>query len=121
MIFQVFDKAMCCSTGICGPQVDDTLVRFAADLDWLSRHGVPVERYSLSQQPQQFATQDDVRAILQDKGTDALPIIRVDGHIVSQGIYPARDSLAAWAHVNPAAAELLPIVENCSPNSGCCQ
>ncbi len=29
---EVFDPAMCCSTGVCGPQVDPDLARFAADL-----------------------------------------------------------------------------------------
>ena len=32
---RVFDPAMCCSSGVCGPQVDPDLARFAADLDWL--------------------------------------------------------------------------------------
>ena len=32
---QVFDPPMCCSTGVCGPEVDPALVRFAADLEWL--------------------------------------------------------------------------------------
>ena len=32
---QVFDPPMCCSTGVCGPDVDPVLVRFAADLAWL--------------------------------------------------------------------------------------
>ena len=27
---QVFDPPMCCSTGVCGPQVDPELPRFAA-------------------------------------------------------------------------------------------
>jgi len=31
----VYDPAMCCSTGICGAEVDQKLVDFAADLDWL--------------------------------------------------------------------------------------
>ena len=31
----VFDPPMCCSTGICGADVDSDLVRFAADLEWL--------------------------------------------------------------------------------------
>lgn len=31
---QVYDKPMCCATGVCGPQVDPVLPRFAADLDW---------------------------------------------------------------------------------------
>ena len=90
MNVQVFDKPMCCSTGICGPQVDQTLVRFAGDLDWLRRQGVQVERFNLSQQPREFAQQADVRAALQAKGVDALPIIRVDGRIVCQGTYPSR-------------------------------
>ena len=99
MTFQVFDKPMCCATGICGAQVDQTLVHFASDLDWLRRNGVQVERYSLSQQPREFAQQAEVRSALQAKGTDALPIIRVDGQIVCQGMYPSRQLLAAWGHV----------------------
>jgi len=51
MKIQIFDPPMCCSTGVCGPAVDPELVRFAADLDWLKRQGVEVERYNLSQQP----------------------------------------------------------------------
>jgi hypothetical protein len=31
--FQVFDPAMCCSTGVCGPEVDPALVRFAVDVE----------------------------------------------------------------------------------------
>ncbi len=44
---QVYDKPMCCSTGICGPQVDPVLPRFAADLDWLNTQGHEVERFNL--------------------------------------------------------------------------
>jgi hypothetical protein len=29
---RVFDPAMCRSAGVCGPEVDPALVRFAADL-----------------------------------------------------------------------------------------
>lgn len=120
MTIQVFDKPMCCSTGICGPQVDETLVRFAADLDWLRRQGVQVERYNLSQQPREFAQQDEVRAALQAKGTDALPMILVDGRVVCQGTYPSRELLASWGHV--AVQEMLPVVATgcCQPGSGCC-
>ena len=119
MTIQVFDRPMCCSTGLCGPQVDQTLVRFAADLDWLRRQNVQVERFNLSQQPGEFAQHDDVRSVLESKGTDALPIIRVDGKIVCQGMYPQRDLLAALAHVSQAVP--LPVIENCTPHSGCCQ
>lgn len=51
---QVFDPAMCCSTGVCGPHVDPQLPRFSADLEWLGTQGVEVERYNLAQQPRVF-------------------------------------------------------------------
>lgn len=31
-VVRVFDPAMCCSSGVCGPSVDPHLARFAADL-----------------------------------------------------------------------------------------
>ncbi len=42
---QVYDKPICCSTGVCGPQVDPVLPRFAADLDLRKSHGNQVERF----------------------------------------------------------------------------
>ena len=49
---EVFDPAMCCSTGVCGPKVDPSLARFASDLEALKRAGASVTRYNLSQQPE---------------------------------------------------------------------
>jgi AhpD family alkylhydroperoxidase len=96
---QVFDPAMCCSTGVCGPTVDPKLVKFAADLDWLKAQGVAVERFNLSQQPMVFAQDADVKASLQTQGEGALPLIKVDGQVKSRGIYPSRDRLAEWVGV----------------------
>jgi AhpD family alkylhydroperoxidase len=97
---------MCCSTGICGPSVDPQLVRFAADLDWLKGQGVSVERFNLSQQPGAFAGDEDVRAALETKGNDGLPLVKVDGEVKSTGVYPSRDELAAWAGVGAPAASI---------------
>ena len=52
---QIYDKAMCCSTGICGPQVDPVLPKFSADLDWLKDQGHDVVRFNLAQDPAEFA------------------------------------------------------------------
>ncbi|MEX2621006.1 MAG: arsenic metallochaperone ArsD family protein, partial [Egibacteraceae bacterium] len=52
---EVFDPAMCCSTGVCGPSVDPALARFASDLDWLGEQGAQVRRYNLGQEPGAFA------------------------------------------------------------------
>lgn len=62
-VVQVFDKAMCCSTGVCGPQVDPVLPKFAADLEWLKSQGHRVTRWNLSQDPAAYGNQaeTDVR------------------------------------------------------------
>jgi len=47
---QILDPAMCCSSGVCGTEVDQALVEFAVDVDWLRKQGVTVERFNLAQQ-----------------------------------------------------------------------
>ena len=97
---QVFDPPMCCSTGVCGPQVDPQLPRFAADLQWLEAQGLQVERHNLAQQPQAFVQNALVKQALVAEGEKCLPLVLVDGEIVSRGAYPARDELAALAGVD---------------------
>jgi len=96
MKIQVFDPPRCCSTGVCGPSVDPELVRFAADLDWLRRQGVDVERYNLSQQPAAFAGNPAVKDALSKEGNDCLPLTLVDGAVVCRGKYPTREALADY-------------------------
>ena len=96
---EVFDPPMCCSTGVCGPKLDPALVRFAANLHWLANQRIAVERYNLAQQPQAFAANAVVKSALQEHGNDCLPLIVLDGSIVSQGRYPTRDELARLAGV----------------------
>ncbi len=93
---QVFDPAMCCSTGVCGPAVDPALVRFAADLEWLKASGVEVQRFNLSQEPGAFVANPTVAEALRT-GSAALPLVLVGGKIVAQGAYPEREALAALA------------------------
>lgn len=94
---RVYDKPMCCSTGICGPSVDPVLPRFAADLEWLKSQGHDVERYNLAQQPAEFAKNELVKQTLAAEGVDCLPLILFDGRIVNRRGYPSRELLGMWA------------------------
>lgn len=100
---QVFDPALCCSTGVCGPAVDTALVHFAADVQWLESRGVGVQRHNLASEPRAFMASPVVRTTLQTEGTGCLPLVLVDGAIVSRGAYPSRDALAGWAGLAGAA------------------
>jgi hypothetical protein len=109
---------MCCSTGVCGPKVDPILPRFAADLEWLKSKGVTVERYNLAQEPQAFTGHDDVTEQIARHGMKVLPIVRVDGRIVSRGAYPSRAALAGWAGLGETTE--LPVTSGCCGSKGCC-
>jgi len=116
---QVFDRPMCCSTGVCGPSVDPLLPRFAADLEWLKAQGVTVERYNLAHQPAAFTQNDNVKAALMSENVDCLPLFRVNGEIVFKGKYPSRSMLAHWCGVNATIALAVTEGSCCGPN-GCC-
>jgi hypothetical protein len=118
---EVFDPAMCCSTGVCGVEVDPVLAQFAGDLKWVAEHGVIVERHNLGQEPQSFAANQAVVKIM-EQGMDMLPIIMIDGHIISTGIYPSRQQLAHKLDIRFGTEETPDIQSGscCSPKSGCC-
>jgi hypothetical protein len=97
---EIFDPAMCCSTGVCGPDVDPKLVQFAADVKWLEEQGVVVRRFNLSQSPAAFVENEQVRGMLTEHGESALPAILLEGRVVSSGRYPIRAELAELTGVN---------------------
>lgn len=119
---KVFDPALCCSTGVCGVDVDQQLVTFAADLEWAKQRGARIERFNLSQQPMAFVNNATVKAFLDRSGQDALPLVLVDGEVALAGRYPQRAELARWLGIaSEAPAEVLaPALGSCAPRTGCC-
>ncbi len=96
---QIFDPALCCSTGVCGVDVDQALVTFAADMDWAKKGGVQINRFNLAQQPSAFAENATVKAFLERSGHEALPLVLVDGEVALAGRYPNRGELARWSGI----------------------
>jgi hypothetical protein len=140
VVLRVFDPPMCCSSGICGPTVNPALPRFAADLNWLKSQGVRVERYNLAQEPDAFASRPVVQQMLAEDGPECLPLILVDGQVVSRGVYPSREELTAFteiavqksaksgrassSHAHPATQSRRSAASNrgegCCGGNGCC-
>jgi len=116
----IYDPAMCCSTGICGAEIDQQLVNFAADLDWLKSQGIEVRRINLSQEPALFAEHAQVKSVLENSGVEGLPVILADDEMQSSGQYPGRVKLAQMAGVTATdavadTADLAP-----APATSCC-
>jgi len=119
---EIYDPPMCCSTGVCGPEPDERLTRFSADLDWLKRCGVEVRRYNLAQEPTAFTTNPEVAKIVSETGGEGLPIIAVDGLVASHSVYPTRVQLAEFAGINgdDAGAPEAESSGGCCGGTGCC-
>jgi Arsenical resistance operon protein ArsD len=96
----IFDPAMCCSTGVCGPSVDPELTRVASAIFALEKKGFDITRYNLTSQPDKFVDQVEVNKILMDKGPDALPVVLVNGEVEKIGSYPTNEEFAEWFGIN---------------------
>ena len=116
---QVFDPALCCSSGVCGVEVDQQLVDFAGEVNWLKQQGVQVDRFNLAQQPLAFAENPAVKGFLERSSQEGLPLILVNGEIALTGRYPRRAELARWAGIAQPVAEAKP-AGGCCSGSGCC-
>lgn len=103
---EVFEPAMCCPTGVCGVSVDPVMVQFNADLQALSQSGVEVVRHSLGHDAAAFAGNADVMKEM-GAGMDRLPIVTVDGRIVSTGMYPSKAQLVSKLGLTTPTAEKL--------------
>ncbi len=117
----VFDPPMCCSTGVCGTDVDPQLSRFAADLDWLAQQGVSVRRYNLAQEPQAFMANEQVQAVVNETDGAGLPVIVVNGRMMSQGVYLTREQLVSLVQSAGGAESSTSVMPNAAKQtSGCC-
>lgn len=103
---KIFDPALCCPTGVCGPSVDPELTRVASAIFLLQKKGYSIERYNLGTDPGAFVQHQEVNRYLHEKGTDALPLAMVDGMVEKVGSYPTNEEFAMWLGVN--VSELAP-------------
>jgi len=120
---EVFERALCCATGVCGEDVDQQLVSFSADMDFVRSRGGDVSRYNLATEPQAFGDTEAVKAFLHIAGSAGLPLVLVDGVTAMTGRYPDRAQLAAWAGVeapSPTGSAMLDITTTTTAGGGCC-
>lgn len=92
----IYDPAMCCSTGVCGPSVDPELLRVATLVNYLAKNGIDIKRHNLSSEPQDFVANKAVGDLLKKDGAEVLPITLMDGAVVKTKEYPTKEELSRW-------------------------
>jgi hypothetical protein len=121
---EIFDPAMCCSTGVCGPSINKELLRVAATINNMIKNGVDVTRHNLSSEPQAFIDNKKINEYLNSNGADVLPITFLDGEVVKIKEYPTNDEFAKWSGLSNDEISSVNInkpTKSCSCNhKGCC-
>lgn len=113
-LIALYEPAMCCQTGVCGPSVDQQLIDVREHLRWAETEGARVARHNLSSDPDAFVANAKVTGLMTAFGEDALPVLVVDGEIAMHGRYPTREDLADLLGTAQPAAETE------APKSGGC-
>ena len=92
----LYEEAMCCSTGVCGPDPDDELVEVSAALDQLEEEfDVEVSRANMQHNIEQFLETQQIADLVEEHGPSILPITVVDDEIVAKEAYLSYDELAS--------------------------
>ncbi len=97
---EIFDPALCCATGVCGPSVDPELTRISRTIMKLVNEGYDVSRYNLAQEAEYFTEHKGVTELLEKEGPEGLPAIVVDGRLILNGRYPTLSEFAEWLRFN---------------------
>lgn len=96
----IYEPAMCCPTGLCGVGIDPELLRISTLLDGLKKNGVEVERFNLSNSPQEFINNKAVNEFINKNGVEGLPLTLLDEEIAVTGRYPTNDEVARLTNIS---------------------
>ncbi|MDZ7744820.1 MAG: arsenite efflux transporter metallochaperone ArsD [Candidatus Saccharimonadales bacterium] len=91
----IYDPPMCCSSGVCGPNPDESLMDVETMLAELKKSSFEVNRYLINQSPEKFKEDPRIIKLIQEKQLKVLPITVVDGEIIKTGSYPTIDEVHA--------------------------
>lgn len=118
MKLELFEKALCCSTGVCGPSVDENLLRITGIFESLNKvDSIEAIRYNLSSTPKAFTENQAVLKELKEKGKEALPVTVIDGKVMKTGAYPTNEEIQQFTGVILVEAKSS---NSCCGGSGTC-
>lgn len=116
----IYEPAMCCSSGVCGPSLDQALIGLQDTLAQIVSTGVQVERYTITQNPRKFMENPQVMKLIQEQQLKALPITTLNGRIVAVGLYPTLEEFQRLSRDKDSSPEVLTTEKGCCSEKDAC-
>lgn len=93
MKLEIFEPALCCATGVCGPEPDQKLIDLQNTINLLGKLQIETKRYAINQAPMEFVRNETVKAYIKEHGPSHLPITLLDGKLIHIKNYPTIETL----------------------------
>lgn len=116
----ILDPALCCSTGVCGPDVDEALIQTSANVKWLKSLGHDVHRHNVSNDADAFKKYPAAIDKLTREGINSLPYILLDGRLVLSGRYPEKSEWEALVLGSQVNSKDLADQQTTDKKTSCC-
>lgn len=91
----IYEGAMCCSTGLCGPEPDRNLIELNETIKKIQKEfeTLKITRASITFNLNMFLENKEIFKLVKEKGQDILPIITLNGKIIAKQKYLNYDEL----------------------------
>jgi hypothetical protein len=92
----IYEGAMCCATGVCGPEPDRELIEFNETIKRLTNEyndKLRIMRASLVFNSLLFFANPEIARLVKENGPSILPITTVNGKIVARQKYMTYDEI----------------------------
>ncbi len=85
----IYEGAMCCPTGVCGPEPNKELIEFNETLKKLRNEFKELNaiRASISFNLNMFLENNEISQMVKEKGSSILPITTINGKIIAKQKY----------------------------------
>jgi hypothetical protein len=94
----IYEGAMCCSTGVCGPEPDQSLIAFNDTVKRLQNdygNRLLIMRASLTFNTLIFLSHPEIARLVKENGPQVLPITTLNGEIIARQKYLSSEELKA--------------------------
>lgn len=115
----IYDPPMCCSSGLCGPNPDQTLIDLQTSITELQKSGVEVERFIITQSPEKFKENPEVIKLIQENDLKILPVTTLNGKVVKKGSYPTPSEFSSWLKIDLKIGDSKQS-KDCCADKDCC-